>query len=104
MYCDSELAIAEPLLEWEAGRLYPLLLSFLQAAAQNKTPDPSLKSQLSALLTALGKPTLDNFQSGWRVSDPRLLSYYSPGPDLHPCKGWKYGFKKSIKKNDPKKI
>jgi hypothetical protein len=49
------LGSVEPLLEWEAGRLYPLLLSFLQAAAQNKTPDAGLKSQLSTLLTAIGR-------------------------------------------------
>ena len=48
------LASAERLLEWESGRLYPLVLSFLLAAAQNKNPDAGLKAQLSALLTVLG--------------------------------------------------
>jgi hypothetical protein len=49
------LARVERLLEWEAGSLYPLVLAFLQAAAQNKAPDSGLKAQLSSLLTVLGK-------------------------------------------------
>jgi len=62
----SEVETYSGLIEWESGTLYPTCLSFLQSAAINKNPDPSLKTQLNSALTLLGT---------WLISSPMIVSW-----------------------------